>query len=149
MHFSAAVVELLQDRISDRAANAAADNADLLLTLSFGSLTQGTHKVMEIVALIHVGKLLRGSTDGLDNDGNSALLGVIIVDGDGDTLAVGIHAQDNELAGLGLLGNQRGLDLVESNGGAQGLFSYDTIHIFPSFLCVQILNETMDLYPNF
>ena len=138
MHLGAAVVELLQNGISNGAAHAAADDADLLLALGLGGLAQGADKVVEIVALIQVGELLRGSTDGLDNDGDSALLGVVVVDGDGDTLTVFIHAQDDKLAGLSLLGNQGCLDLVESDSGAKRLFSYDTIHISPSFLCVQI-----------
>ena len=73
-------------------------------------------------------QLLRGGAHGLDDDGDGALLRVIVVDGDGDPLAVLIHAQDDELARLGLLGDQGCLDLVQGNGGTERLFSHDTIH---------------------
>jgi hypothetical protein len=79
-----------------------------------------------------VAELLRGGARRLNNDGNRALLRIVAVDGNGDALALLIHPQDDKLAGLGLFGDQRRLDLVQRHGGPQGLFSYDLIH-FGSF----------------
>ena len=91
------------------------------------------HKVLEAVALFHAAQLFRGGAHGLDDDGDGALLRVIVVDRYGDSLAVLIHAQDDELARLGLLGDQGCLDLIQGDGGTEGLFSHDTIHSVPSF----------------
>ena len=58
-----------------------------------------------------------------------ALFGIIGVDGDGDTLAVFIRPQDDELTGLSFFGNEGCFDLIESHGGPQCLFSHDSVHI--------------------
>ena len=128
MDLGSAVVELLQNGIRDGAAHAAADDTDLLLALGFGGLAQGAHKVVQILALLLVAELFGGGAHGLDNDGDSALLAVIVMDGDGDTLAVFIHPQDDELAGLCLFGNHRSLDLIQDHGGFQRFFGHDAIH---------------------
>ena len=133
MDLGPAVVELLQHGIRDGAADTAAHHADLLLALGLGGLAQGAHKVLEAVALFHAAQLFRGGAHGLDDDGDGALLRVIVVDRYGDSLAVLIHAQDDELARLGLLGDQGCLDLIQGDGGTEGLFSHDTIHSVPSF----------------
>ena len=83
---------------------------------------------MQILALLLVAELLGGGAHGLDNDGDSALLAVIVMDGDGDTLAIFIHPQDDELAGLCLFGNHRSLDLIQDHGGFQRFFGHDAIH---------------------
>ena len=124
----AAVMELLQNGIRDGAAHAAADDADLLLALGFGGLAQGANEVVQILALLLVAELLGGGAHGLDDDGNGALFTVIVVDGNGNALAVFIHPQDDELAGLCLPGNHRSLDLIQDHGGFQRFFGHDAIH---------------------
>ena len=123
-----AVVELLQHGIRDGAADAAAHHADLLLALGLGGLAQGAHKVLKTVALLLVAELLGGSAHGLDDNGHSALLAVVVVDGDGDALADLVHTQDDELPRLRLLRHHGGLDLIEDHGGLQRFFSDDTVH---------------------
>ena len=49
---------------------------------------------------------------GQDDDGDGALFRVVGVDGNGDAFALFVHPEDDELSRLGLLGDQRGLDLV-------------------------------------
>ena len=137
-------MELLQNGVGDGAAHAAADHADLLLAFGDGSLAQGSHEVLEAIALIQAGQLLGGGAHGLDNNGDGALLGIVVVDGDGDALAVLIHAEDDELARLGLLCDQGRLDLVQGHCGTEGLFSHDAIHTIPSFPNDEMKN---DLYP--
>ena len=73
-------------------------------------------------------ELFGGGADRLHDDGNGALLTVEVVDGDGDAFTVFIDAQDDELAGLGLLGHHRRLDLVEGHGGLECFFLHDAIH---------------------
>ena len=80
-----------------------------------------------------MGQLFGGGAHGLDDDGNGALLGIVVINGDGDALTVLIHTQDDELARLGLLGDQGRLDLVQRDCGTEGLFSDDAIHTIPSF----------------
>ena len=64
----------------------------------------------------------------MDDDGDGALLAVVVMDRDGDAFAVFIDAQDDELAGLGLLCHHRRLDLVEGHGGLERFFLHDAIH---------------------
>ena len=67
------------------------------------------------------------------SDGDGALFRVIGIDGDRDAFALFVHPEDDELSRLGLLGDQRGLNLVQGDGGAQSLFSDDFVHMLPSF----------------
>ena len=130
MNLCAAIVEFLQHGISDGATNAAAHHADLLLTLGLGRLTQRANEVLQVIALLLVAQLLGGGTDSLDDDGHRALLAVIVVNGDGDTLAVLIHTQDDELTGLRLLRHHGSLDLVEDHSGFQSFFCHNAIHTY-------------------
>ena len=129
MDLSAIVMELLQHGIRNGAANAAAHNGDLLLALGLGGLAQGSHEVCQAIAFLHVAELHSGGANRLNNDGDGALFGIIGVDGDGDTLAVFIRPQDDELTGLSFFGNEGRFDLIESYGGPQCLFSHDSVHI--------------------
>ena len=91
----------------------------------------------------HLGKE-GGGADDLDDDADGALLTIIIVDGQGDALAVLIHAQDDELAGLGLLGDHGSFDLKENDGRVERLFFYDTIHkssFFPETSSILLLKR--------
>ena len=146
MDLSAVVMELLQYGIGDSATHAAANHADLLLALGLGGLAQGAHEVLEAVALVQMGQLLSSGADRLDNDGDGSFFRVIVIDRDGDTLAVLIHPQNDELARLRFLGYQGSLNLIQGNGGTQGLFSHNTIHTFPSFTNGRILIRT-DILP--
>ena len=63
------------------------------------------------------------------------------MDGDGDAFTVFIDAQDDELAGLGLLCHHRRLDLIQDDGRLERFFSDDAIHSVTSFL----QNSVMDM----
>ena len=112
MDLGAVIMELLQHGIGNGAAHTAADHADLLLALGLGSLAQGAHEVLQAVALVQALQLLSGGTHGLDDDGDCALLRVVVIDGDGNTLTHLIHAQDDELTRLSFLGDQGRLNLI-------------------------------------
>ena len=137
MDLSPAVVELLQHGIGNGAAYAAAHYADLLLALGLGGLAQGAYKVVEAVALLLMAELLGGGAHSLNDDGDGALLPIVIMDGDGDTLAVFIYPQDDELARLSLLCHHGGLDLIQDHSRLQSCFCNNAIHrcYLPS-LCV-------------
>ena len=139
MDLGAVIVEFLQDGIGNGTAHAAADHADLLLTLGLGGLAQGAHEVLQAVALVQALQLLSGGTHGLDDDGDCALFGVVVIDGDGNTFTHLIHTQDDELTRLSLLGDQRRLDLIQSHSRPEFLFSHDTKHTLPSFPNPRIL----------
>lgn len=57
--------------------------------------------------------------DDLENDGDSACLAVKACDGQGDALGIFLRANDNKLAGLCLLGNERRMDPEFGHGGVQ------------------------------
>ncbi len=136
----AAVVELLEHGIGDGAADAAADHADLLLALGLGRTAERADEVLNELALLLVTELLGGRADGLHNDGNGALLAVVVMDRDGDAFAVFIDAQDDELAGLGLLCHHRRLDLIQDDGRLERFFSDDAIHSVTSFLQISVMD---------
>ena len=128
MDLGPVVMEFFEHRIGNRTAHAAADHADLFLSLRLGGLTQGAHEVLQTVALLELLELFRGSTHSLDNDGDSSLVRVIVIDGNRNPLSLFVHPQNDELAGLGLLSHQRRLDLVQCYSGPELFFSYDTKH---------------------
>ena len=73
--------------------------------------------------------------DNLKNDCNGALFAVIAGNGQRDTLAVFVYAQNDKLAGLCFFRNERRLDLHPRHRGVQRLFFNDLIHTskpFPS-----------------
>ena len=100
-----------------------------LLALHIGGTTQGADKVMDVVTLVQRTQCLGGEAHLLEDDGNGALLPVIAGDGQGNTLTLFINAEDDELTGLGLLGNEGGFDVHEGDGGVQLFFANDFIHI--------------------
>ena len=73
--------------------------------------------VMDSDQLLLVVELLGGSTNDLVDDGNGTCLAVIGSDGQGDTLAVLIHTQDDELAGLSLSCHHGSFDLHQGDSG--------------------------------
>ena len=85
---------------------------------------------MEAIALLLVAQLFSGGTHRLNNDGNSALFTVIVMDRNGDTLTILIHAQNDELAGLRLFRHHGGLDLIENHSGFQRFLFHDAIHTY-------------------
>ena len=58
-------------------------------------------------------------TDDLENDGDSAGLTVKAGNGQGDTLGVLLSTDNDKLAGLCLLGNERRMDPEFGHGGVQ------------------------------
>ena len=85
---------------------------------------------MQALALLLVAQLLGGGAHRLNDDGNGALLAVIVMDRNGDTLTILIHAQNDELAGLRLLGHHGCLDLIEDHSGFQRFLFHDAIHTY-------------------
>ncbi len=122
----------------DGAAHAAADHAHSLLALDLGGTAQGAHKVLDVVALVQSAQGLGGEAHLLENDGNGALLPVIAGNGQGDPLAHLVDAENDELTGLGLPGNEGGFDVHEGDGGIQLFLANDLIHVlirpFQNFL---------------
>ena len=130
MNLRAAVVELFQNRVGNGAADAAAHHADLLLALRLGRTAQRANEIVETIALLLVAQLFSSGTHRLNNDGNGTLLAVIVMDRNGDTLTILIHAQNDELSGLRLLGHHGCLDLIEDHGRFQRFLFHDAIHTY-------------------
>lgn len=125
---TAHIVESLSYRESYRAADTASDDADLLETLELGSGTEGTDEVPDIFALVFIIELKSGRADDLEDDPYGACGAVVAGDGEGDTLALLIDAEDNELTGLSLCGDERSLDIHHGDSGIEGLFADYFIH---------------------
>ena len=81
-------MQLLGDGESNGAAHAAAHNCHLLQAGGMRGDAQGANKVMNVVTLIQVVQLDGGTANDLEDDGDGALLAIVIGDGQGDPLAV-------------------------------------------------------------
>ena len=127
------VVELLGHGIGDGGAHAAPDDGYAAEALRLGGPAQGAHEILKVLSLLLVAELFRGCAYQLEDDGDGALLPVVGGDGQGNALAVFIHAKDDELAGLAFPGHSRGLDLHEGHCGVQYPLFYDPIHSVSSF----------------
>ena len=68
-------------------------------------------EVLEFVADVQETQRLGGLADLLKHNRDRASLRVAVADGEWDTLAVLVNAQDNEIAGARLSGDPRRLDL--------------------------------------
>ena len=135
-HLNAQLVHLLGNGVGNGAAHAAADHADLLQAVHLGGLAQRTHKVGDIVSLLHGVEHSCGASGSLYHNGDSAFFPVPAGDGDGDALALFIQTEDHELTRLGVTRHQRGLDLEEADGFClvQESFAYYLIHQNTSIL---------------
>ena len=112
-------MQCLGDGQRDGAAHAAADDADVFQPLDLGGLAQGSHKVMHGLALFEGVELHGTCSDNLENDRNGAGFAVKPGDGQGDALGVLLCADNDKLAGLCLLGNERRMDAKFGYGGVQ------------------------------
>ena len=77
---------------------------------------------------------LRGAAGGLHHDGDGALFSVPARYGDGDTLALLIQTEDNELTRLRMLCDKRSFDLEQADSLClvQKALSYYLIHLSTS-----------------
>lgn len=71
--------------------------------------------------------------DNLEDDGHSTLFTVEIRDGQRDAFPGFVHAQDDELAGLRLFGDERRFNFHKRHGGVEDLLLNDAVHFRPSF----------------
>ena len=133
VHVAPVVVELLGHGVGDGGAHAAADDGHPLEALGLGGPAQGAHEVLDVLALPLVVELLGGGAHELEDDGDGTARPVIGGDGQGDALAVFIHAEDDELAGLALAGHGGGLDFHQGHGGVENSLFDDPIHSVSSF----------------
>ena len=127
-------MHLFCDGVSDRAADAAADNADLLEPVHLGRAAEGADEVGDIVALLNGVEHLRGAAGGLHHDGDGALFSVPARYGDGDTLALLIQTEDDELTRLRMLCDKRSFDLEQADSLClvQKALGYYLIHLSTS-----------------
>ena len=65
---------------------------------------------MQAISHVQLAELFGCCADLLEDNHDGALFAVIGSDGQRDALAVLVYTQDNELAGLSLFGDMRGLD---------------------------------------
>ena len=134
MHLAALGVQLFGYRQRDCAAYAAAHNADLAQPLCFGRFTERTRKIGKAVAHIFMIQLFGGSAHNLKDNFNRAFLAVKARDGERDTLAVFIGAENDELTRFGFFSHERRFNVHHGNGWVQVSFAYDLKHFLVSFL---------------
>ena len=100
-------------RISDGTAYAAADNGNFLEAVIFCGNTQRTYKVADGVANFFGCQQFCGQTNFLEDDGDGAFFSVIISDGQRDTFAEFIYAENNKLPRFGFFCHKRGFDFKQ------------------------------------
>ena len=134
MHHTALLVQFTGNGQSDGAAYAAAHNADLVKTLCFGRFTERPRKIGKAVAHIFMIQLFGGSAHNLKDNFNRTLFAVKARDGERDTLAVLIGAENDELTRFGFFSHERRFNVHHGNGWVQVSFAYDLKHFLVSFL---------------
>ena len=129
-------VHFLGNGVGDSAADAAADNTDLLQAVHLGSLAEGADEVGDVIALLHGVQHLGGTAGSLYHNGNGALFAVVACDGNRSALSLLIKTEDDELTCLGVTSDQRSFDLEQANGLCivQKSFLYDFKHLITSYL---------------
>ena len=110
-HLVAGLLHGLDNRVHRGNAHATAHANHVAKILDVGRGTQRAHEHRDIVTDFELGEFGGGLTDGLENQGDGAFSRVGIGDGERHAFAVVlVRLEDDELAGLTLLGDQRGLD---------------------------------------
>ena len=132
VNLDACFLECLCRRIRNRAADAAADHTDTLFALHIGGLAKGTDEVLDIIALVHAAEKLGGKTDLLEDDGDGALFAVVARDRQRHPLGLVVDAENDELTGFRLSGNERSFNLHVRYRGIEFLFAHNFVHLFSS-----------------
>ena len=117
MHLAAYLMELLCNGVCDSTANTAAYNSYLLETFCMSCSAERACKVMKTFALVHMIKLFGSCTNYLEDNGNSTLFSVKISYCKGDSLAVLICSENDELTGLRLFCNCGSFDIHKCYSG--------------------------------
>ena len=127
-HLGAQAMELLRHRHSDGAARAAAYHAHLFDPFGMSGNTQRAGEVLQGIARLLVVQDLRGRADHLEDNLHRAFFGIGSRHSQRDALPFFIHAQNDELAGLGFPGHQRRVHLDLRHSGVQHPLPDDFIH---------------------
>ena len=137
-------MHLLGDRVGDGAADAAADDADLLEPLHLGGPAERPDDVGNHVALFHGVEHFCRAARGLHHDGDRAALAVIARDGHRDALALLVQTEDHKLTGAGVPGDQRRFDLEQADalGVIQETLGYYLVHTYTSNIYCVFLSIT-------
>ena len=115
----ALLVQCLRHGQRNGAAHAAADHADVFQAFDLGGLAQRADEVVHGLALFERVELHRTGAHDLEDDRHGAGLAVKACDGQGDSLGILLRADDDELAGLRLFGDERRMDPELGYGGVQ------------------------------
>ena len=110
VYFSAQIMKLFGNWISNSAANTAAYNANLFKTIGVCCNAERADKIMQAFSLRETVQFHGASADNLIDNGNSASFPVKVSNSKRNTLAVFAGAQDNKLARFCFAGNKRGAD---------------------------------------
>ena len=92
-------------------------------------LTERTDDVGQLVADLHVAEARGANANLLHHQRDGAALDVGSGDGQGNALALGMRADDDEMSGLAAAGYQGCFDLDFEHFLGKGLFGYNRVHI--------------------
>ena len=106
----------------DGTANSAADDADIVQSLGLGGFSERSGKIGDMIALLKSVKRGGRGADDLKNYAHPSGGAVKAGDGEGNTLSLGVNAQDYELPCLGFARDIRRVDLHQGDGWIQLLF---------------------------
>ena len=132
----AVIVEPLELVINGSCSYTACDEEDLLSLEFFdgkitevGRISKRAYNVCKAFALVHPAHSLGLGAYCLVYDRDDARISVKVANGKGNSLSVLISSYDQELAGHGLLCNERSFDLHKENLGTKHFLGNDLKHI--------------------
>ena len=127
-YLAAHFMQLLCNGQSDGAADAAADDANALQPFDMGCNAKGTDEILNVFAFFFCIKQSCCCADNLENDSYCALFSVITRNGQGDSLAVFVDAQNDELTGFCLFRHEGSFDFHHGDGRIEFFSQCNLIH---------------------
>ena len=101
---------------------------------------------MDRVSDVETVEFFRSSADNLENNSNAAVFTVVVSDSKGDTFALAVCSEDNELTRFSLSGNTGSVNFHKCHIGIQNLFLKNLEHCHTFFLVIFLFQADVFMF---